>query len=266
MKTCVIFAVSIFDTSKLFVLHEFLKTFKESYSDCDFYIGVNYNSIPDVESVIQSYNLNVVIERLNDPNLYCGSDASAYQLALKLLKESKQTYDIYWFAHTKGAVNDRPYERNMYLTTMFQNRKEIESFFEHHTDMGSFGLRGVSRSAGNINWGIYNKDHEINICSNVITNELPYTHVNWSYIETMYVINKQSVETFLNLTTSNFFNTKIEEPCYFETVFPWIVTRCGYFPYVYQSNCFFGERNLKDITTDWVRDNNLTNLNDYLTL
>lgn len=266
MKSCIIFAVSIFDTSRLFVLHEFLTTFKKTFNDCDLYIGINYNSCLEVEEIIKTYNLNVVTERLMMSELYCGSDSSAYQLALKLLKESKKSYDLYWFAHTKGAVNDRPYERNMYLSQLFSNRKQIETAFETYDQLGSFALRGVSRSAGQLQWSTYNKDHEIEICSNIISKQLPYTHVNWSYIETMYVINKQTIETFLSLTSDIFYNTKIQEPCYFETVFPWLSSRCGYFPYVHESNCFFGERNLNEITKEWIYFNNLTHLTEYLTL
>jgi hypothetical protein len=266
MKSCIIFAVSVFNTSRLYVLHEFLTMFKSNFSDCDFYIGINYNSCLEIEEIIKTYDLNVVMERLERSELYCGSDASSYQLALKLLKKSKKSYNLYWFAHTKGAVNDRPYERDMYLNHLFANRTRVEQAFKEYDRIGSFGLRGVSRSAGQLQWSTYNKDHEVDICSNIIDNKLPYTHVNWSYIETMYVINKQSIETFLSLTTDLFYTTKIEEPCYFETVFPWIATRCGYFPYVHQSECFFGERNLVDITYDWMIENDLLYLKDYLSL
>lgn len=266
MKSCVIFAISIFDNSKLYVLHEFLNQFKTTYSDCDFYIGINYNSVTEIESIIDSYDLNTNIKRLMNSDLYCGSDASAYQQALKLLKDSNKTYDLYWFAHTKGAVNNRPFERNMYLTELFGNRKHIESMFKNNDHLGSYALRGVSRSAGMLDWATYNKDHEIEICLNSITDKMPCTHVNWSYIETMYAINKNSIETFLLLTSNTFYENKIQEPCYFETVFPWIATRCGYFPYIHQSSCFFGERNLKDITNEWIQNNNLHHLNNYLNL
>jgi hypothetical protein len=266
LKTCVVFAVSIFDESRMFILHEFLSMFKQTFSECNLYIGINYGTLTNVEQVIESYELNAEIQRVTDINMYTGSDASAYQAAISLLNRSKQPYDLYWFAHTKGAVNNRSYERNMYLTQLFGNRTHIELMFKNNDQLGSYALRGVSRSAGQLQWATFNKDHDVDICLNSITNKLPFTHVNWSYIETMYVINKHSVETFLSLTTDLFYDTKIQEPCYFETVFPWIATRCGYFPYIHQSHCFFGERNLNDITNEWIQNNNLTHLNNYLTL
>ncbi len=266
MKSCIVFAVSIFDKSRLYVLHEFLTTFKTYFSECDLYIGINYNSVTDVETIIDSYKLNVFSTRLTTSELYCNSDASAYQQALKLLKHSNNRYDLYWFAHTKGAVNDRPLERSMYLSKLFKNRTYIESMFADREYLGSYALRGVSRSAAHHDWAIYNQDHEIGICSNHIDNDMQYTHVNWSYIETMYVLNKKSVETFLNITTDIFYDRKINEPCYFEVIFPWIVSRCGYFPYVLETDCFFGERNLNEISKEWIRNNNLSHLTQYLIL
>lgn len=264
MKSCVIFAVSIFDHSKIHVLYEYLDVFKTHYSDCHFYIGINYGSIPEVEEAVKSYGLAVTTTRVPE-NLYCESDASAYQAALKILKESDLRYDLYWFAHTKGAVNHRPGERSLYLTHLFSNRIAIQQFFQDYEYIGSYALRGVSTSAAGDNWATFNRDHYIEICSNLITESLPYTHVNWSYIETMYVLNKYSVETFLSLTDENFYNTKIQERCYFEVIFPWISTRCGYFPYIEQSSCFFNRNiSLKNITNDWIVKNNLVHLSNYL--
>jgi hypothetical protein len=266
LKTCIVFAVSVFDESRIHVLHEFLSMFKQSFLDCKLYIGINYGSLPNTEQIIESYGLHTQIKRVHDVNMYTGSDASAYQAALALLKHDNRSHDIYWFAHTKGAVNDRNFERALYLNELFNKRNQIESLFLTHKHLGSYALRGVSRSAGSLNWATFNADHDIDICSNVLSNELPYSHVNWSYIETMYVINKNSMETFLTMTTDVFYNTPISEPCYFEIVLPWIVSRCGYFSYVHDPVCFFGERNLKDLTKDWIQLNNLNHLTNYLNL
>lgn len=266
MKSCVVFAASIFDQSKLHVLHEYLNIFKNNYNDCDFYIGINHGSINEVEEVISSYKLNCFVVR-SPQHLYCQSDASAYQVALKLLKKSISRYELYWFAHTKGAVNHRPDERSMYLNLMFSNRNKIESLFEEYENIGSYALRGVSTSAAGDNWATFNRDHDIQICANLITKDLPYTHVNWSYIETMYVLNKNSVEKFLSLTTDQFYETRIQERCYFEVIFPWIASRCGYFPYIEESGCYFDKNiSLKNITNNWIIQNNLLHLSNYLEL
>jgi len=265
-KSCVVFSVSIFNSDKLFVLREFLDTFKLKFSECDYYIGINYGSIPEVEAVISEYGLNTVVRRLQDESLYCGSDASAYQVALTLLKASNRQYNVCWFAHTKGAVNGRPTERSMYLSELFGDRVRIEQLFKSYDKLGSYALRGVSSGAAGDNWKVFNNDHHIGICSNEIYAELKYTHINWSYIETMYAIKGEAVEAFLQNTPDEFYTEKLKDPCYFEIIFPWIASRCGYFPYIKNSRCFWGSIDLKDITKQWIEENNLEHLNNYLTL
>lgn len=266
MKSCVIFAVSIFNSERLFVLREFLETFKHKFSDCDHYIGINYGSVPEVEKVIEEYGLSSQVIRLVDESLYCGSDASAYQIALTLLRDSGKQYDVCWFAHTKGAVNGRVVERSMYLNELYGNRVHIENLFESYSQLGSYALRGVSIGAGGDVWANFNNDHCIEICSNKPYDNLQYTHVNWSYIETMYAIKGNVVESFIRNTPRDFYATKMQDPCYFEIIFPWTVSRCGYFPYIKQSTCFWGNVNLKQITKEWIDCNNLHNLNAYLLL
>lgn len=266
MKSCVVFAVSIFSKEKLHVLTEFLDTFKSQYSDCDFYIGINYGSIPEVEDILNEYGLNTDSIRVVDQSLYCGSDASAYQAALSVLRDSGKQYDVCWFAHTKGAVNNRPVERGMYLSNLFRNRNSVEQLFQQYDRLGSYALRGVSRSAGKHAWNTFNRDHHIGICSNEIFDEFKYTHVNWSYIETMYAIKGKVVESFLKNTSDDFYNTRIIEPCYFEIIFPWAVGRCGYFPYIKRSECFFDGVDLRDITQKWIDENNLSELQTYLSI
>lgn len=266
MSTCVVFAVSIFDSDKIYVLRDFLECFRKNFSDCDFYIGVNFGSIEEVEGIIKEYDLKANVIRLHNSNLYCGSDASAYQIALSLLQSSNKCYDVCWFAHTKGAVNNRFFEREMYLSNLFGKRSLVENLFESKEFFGSYALRGVSRGAAGHDWSVFNNDHHIEICSNVAFDVFNYTHVNWSYIETMYTIRGNVVQAFLRNVSDLFFSTKIQEPCYFEITFPWTVSRMGYFPYVKENRCFFGEADLKTITQNWLNKNNLTHLIPYLSL
>jgi len=266
MRSCIVFAVSIFNEEKLNVLTEFLDTFKLHFSDCDMSVGINYGSIEEVERVLASYDLPIQHIRITDKDLYTGSDAGAYQAALSLLKASNKQYDVCWFAHTKGAVNNRPVERGMYLSNLFRNRIHIENLFQQYDKLGSYALRGVSRGAGGDAWSTFNRDHHIGICSNEVFSDFKYTHVNWSYIETMYVINGKVVQSFLDNTSESYYTTAIKEPCYFEVIFPWIVGRCGYFPYIKQSECFWREADLRNITQRWIDENNLSELQPYLSI
>jgi hypothetical protein len=243
--------------------------FKTQFSDADFYVGINYGSIPNLEDEIRKYGLKCNIFRLEDESLYTKTDASATQLALKMIKANNQRYGIYWFGHTKGGVNanvggySRDEVRQLYLDNMFNKRKEIEDMFEKYPLLGSWGIRGNSISAAGVEWRNYNVDSYIPICSNAKVSPFDYTHVNWSYIETMYVLKKEAVEAYLDALPNDFFTTKLD-PWYMETVLPWVPSRCGYFPYVKTKRDYFNHCELTDITKKWIDENNLPHLLPYL--
>jgi len=265
MKTCVIYAASIFDVTKLNVVDDFFSMFKTHFHDADFYIGINYSSIPTLEDEIRKHGLNCQFRRLENANLYTKTDASAYQIALQLLRESGNTYDIYWFAHTKGSVNAREGVRSLYFDEMFSQRKVIEDMFEKNPLLGSWGLRGNSISAAGVEWKNYNVDLYVPICVNVLNPPFNYTHINWSYIETLYVLKKEAVEAYLKVLPEQFFNNTLN-PWYFETVMAWVPSRCGYFPYVKIKKDFWERCDLTTITKQWIDENKLTQLEGYLTL
>ena len=270
MNTCILYAASIFDESKLNVLHDYFSIFKEYFSDADFYIGINPGSLPNLSDVIKGYGLNTTVCYAPE-NLYTKTDASAYQKALSALKDGNKKYDLYWFGHTKGGVNQnvpgysRDNIRKMYLDDMFSKREEIEYLFKTHPDLGSWGIRGNSISAAQVQWRDYNVDVGIPICGNVKMPPFNYTHVNWSYIETMYVLKKEAVEAYINTLPTEFFTTKLN-PWYFETVPGWIPSRCGYFPYVKVKKDYFNHCELTDVTMEWIKDNKLIHLLPLLSL
>lgn len=263
MKPCVVYAVYIPDSSKLNVIREFFSTFKKNFADAVFYIGINPGSVPNLPDVIMEYGLNCNIYNVPQ-DLYTKTDASAYQVALKGLKESNKTYDIYWFGHTKGGANSREEQRHLYLNEFFGKRTEIEKMFETYPKLGSWGIRGNSISAAGVEWKNYNVDLVVPICKNVKIDPFNYTHVNWSYIETLYTLKKEPIEAFLSMCNDTFFNTPIN-PWYFETVLPWVVSRAGYFSYLKNKEDFWKRCNLNDVTKEWIKENNL-DLESYLDL
>lgn len=263
MKTCVIYAAYIPNSPKLNVIREFFSVFKSQFHDADFYIGINPGSIPNTINTIKEYGLNCQFVNAQE-NLDTTTDASAYQAALKLLKDSGNKYDVYWFGHTKGGSNPREEERRLYINEFFSKRKEIEDMFEQHPHLGSWGIRGNYMASSGKKWDTYNVDSCISICGNKKFPPFNYTHVNWSYIETMYALKGKPVEEFINIVPDDFFTTKLD-PWYFETVMPWVPSRCGYFPYVKNQRCFWNTENLSEITKKWIEENNL-NLESYLLL
>ena len=261
MKTCVIFACSIFNQSRLSVLTELLDTFKLHFHECDFYIGINPGSISDVENVIESYQLNVKgIGRVSEL-LYNHSDASAYQLALKYLHDSKQSYDTSWFVHTKGGVNSySDYLRKWYIDNLLSARTHIDSFLNNEPNVGSYGLLGLEFREQHYS----EQDTEIKLFENVITDDLPVEHAPFFYIHTLYVIKYSLVIKFFSIITDVWFNSKLDR-YYFEGIFPFIVSRSGMFPYL-ENTTSMNNAPILSLVEAWVTRNNLDKLRPCLSL
>jgi hypothetical protein len=255
MKTCVVYAAYVPDSTKINVIREFFSVFKSQFTDADFYIGINPGSISSVNNVIKEYGLNCQFCYAQD-NLNTNTDASAYQAALMLLKNTGIKYDTYWFGHTKGGANPREGERKMYIDEFFLKRKEIEETFKNYPMLGSWGIRGNSISAAGVKWNEYDVDCAFPICKNTKIPPFNYSHVNWSYVETLYALKGEPVEAFINALPIDFFTNKLN-PWYFETVMPWVPSRCGYFPYVKIKRDLWNLCELTDITKEWINENNL---------
>ncbi len=254
-KSCVIFSCTILSEDRLSALHEFLTEFKKDFFDCDFFIGINPHSVLSVEEVIRDYRLNIVSISRAAHELYSNSDASAYQIALKCLRDSGNQYETCWFVHTKGAVNNHSdYLRTWYINNFLSNKLNVEQFLSENKGIGSYGMLSL---AYDFNKVYQEKDTEIQLFQNVITKELPYTHAHFFYIHSIYAIKGHIVDSFFRLINDSWFVTKLDR-YYFEGIFPFIVSRLGYFPYVSNGLDMDG-KSLPLLNNAWLTDNNLLN-------
>jgi hypothetical protein len=111
----------------------------------------------------------------------------------------------------------------------------------------------------------YNEqDTNIPLFQNVLTSDLPYTHANFFYIHTIYAIKGAVVDKFFKLITGDWFTTKLDR-YYFEGVFPFIVSRLGYFPYVANGIDMNGE-SILELNNSWISENTLLSYKEYLPL
>ena len=254
-KSCVIFSCTVLSEDRLNALREFLIEFKKDFFDCDFFIGINADSVLLVEDIIQEYDLNIVGMSRVTHSLYSHSDASAYQIALKLLRDSGNRYETCWFVHTKGVVNNHSnYLRVWYIDNFLSNKLNVEKFLFENKDIGSYGMLSLAYDPHKV---YQEKDTEVPLFQNVITKELPYTHAYFFYIHSIYAIKGHIVNYFFKLITDYWFNTKLDR-YYFEGVFPFLVSRLGYFPYVSNGLDMDG-KSLALINNSWLTDNNLLN-------
>jgi hypothetical protein len=100
--------------------------------------------LTNIEDIINSANLNVVYMDRVSELLYSESDASAYQTALNGLRKSKNTYDKYWFVHTKSGVNEHStYLADWYIHNFLSNKQSVENIIDSNPGIGSYGMLGI---------------------------------------------------------------------------------------------------------------------------
>jgi len=265
-KSCVIFGVSVQNEDKLYVLHDFLRLIKSKYIDCKVFVGINYNNHPDIETIIDSYNLDVVYERLQDDSMYTGSDDSAYQLALKLFYADPVRYDVCWFMHTKGGFNGRDVERKLYIEEFFAKRLFIESKFAQLPNLGVYGYRAGEYwvdSTNPVDPHITNKFME------AFWNEGSIDNFNYSFckaiiVETMFALNASLMYKFLD-TYKEFFDTKLRRYFFECEITNFLTSRSGYYPAIMTGNWATGA-NMDPIIDEWIKENQLTHLQQYKNL
>ena len=98
----ILFATFVPTVESLSVAKKYLEIIKNNFSDCDIYIGINYGTIPEWKILLDEYSSYITLKyAFVSKELNIDSDASAYQLALSLLHDSKKSYRLIWFIHTK---------------------------------------------------------------------------------------------------------------------------------------------------------------------
>jgi hypothetical protein len=272
LKTCVLFAVGIGPNTKLIVLHEYLTMLKQNFADSKIYAGINLTANLNVEPMLDQSGLDLEFKRVTDPNFHVDSDASAYQLALKMMMESGEKYDVVWFVHTKGGFHERDDIRQLYMENFFPRRKYIETKFEELEHLGVFGYR-----AGHYNWNNETNDKCLDISDRLIrdiwdgkpTPTLPYSYCKYIIVETMFAMKADILYKFLE-EYPEFFDTHINR-------FPtgkWFIelelcniipTRMGYYPVVFNDYDDYIHKNLQFTIDNWIEENKLYHLSDYKT-
>jgi hypothetical protein len=260
MKTCVLFAVSIFEKRKLDVLRDYLQALERHFQNASIFVGVNYGTIDEAVRLIITSDLPITYDFVPE-RLYCGSDASAYQLALKLAKLSNKRYDLFWFVHTKGGVHERNHRKDFYIERFISQRQRVENLFLANPMIGAYGELGISKSADRVTeWHTFNAQESLlSHCQSRYNFKVyfPYRHVHWSYIETFYALSGDIMNTFLTMVDNDYFDNKITDRYYNEIFIPWLSGCYGKLPYVNYPISFMYGDNLIDITKQWIRDNDL---------
>lgn len=229
-------------SERLHIGKEFMGCFKQHFSDADIYIGINPNTDEGFENMLKSYTNDFNnLEYTHVPaELYTRSDASGYQSALKLLKESNKEYDLIWFGHTKGGHYNDGYRaecRRYMLEHFFGARKEITNLLNKHEEAGVFGnVITVDLSPENPNHVL---DHYYK--------KFKYSCTELCYLYTFYVIKGFIVKEFVDNCEDDFWIDNLRDRFWFEQNFPHIATKMGY-EQLYESTQNFPKDNIVDET------------------
>jgi len=215
-KDAVVFAAYMPRIDRAFIYIDALKYY---YSNCDVYIGLN-SSVPEFETLLRNNGFNNITKV--DPNIEVNSDASAFQAALKTLKNTNVQYDKIHFLHTKGVSyqSDGQWKSSYesYFLGYCKRMLEVQNGFNIEQIIGGVSYVGRKEPMNNSGYST-SLDKYCNFKTTNVENIMS--------LITFYSINHHIVKEFLHNCNDSFFTDKLDR-YFFETSFPLIVDRFGY--------------------------------------
>lgn len=208
---CVVFAGYFNSVNSKNIANEFSSFFKEHYEDCDFYIGINpcrygeyfIKSISELQIKSVGYVPN---------NLVIDSDASAYQFALRSLRN--KDYNIAYFFHSKGSSTNNT-ACCQSLLNFFKNRDKITQLLKINGSYSAYLGKLLGR-IGDPFSDFFKFDREM--------------FYGYLYFHTIYALKFLPLKNFIDNCKETFFDTRIKDRYYFERDFPHVIWRQGYYP------------------------------------
>lgn len=235
MKNC--FLISFFLPTKesVTILDDILSRLEVNFSDLTIFMGINPSPfLEEGVKVIESHNKIKFYYSEVPKNLVCDSDASGYQTALKLLKDSDKSFDLYWFIHSKAITSNRNQEREFMLNDFIGNKEKIESLFIENNFIGSYGDMLIQL-------GTLKKGHKFStptISGNYLDKFYDFkikTPFEYFYAKTFFVIRGEIINDFIVKCDPSFFNNylniyneKNTDRYFFERDFIRLVDKMGY--------------------------------------
>ena len=237
MNNCFILSFYLPSKESATILGEMLSTIDNNFKNVTIYVGFNPSDfISDGIEVMNKYsNLNIVYDVVK-PTLFTDSDASGFQLALKLLKESNKMFDIYWFMHSKAITTNRHIEREFMINDFITHKNKIYKLFKGDNNIGSYGDMMLQL-------GTLEKSHRFTVptlSGNYLDKFYDFpikTPLEFFYAKTFYVIKGEIINHFIYNCNDSFFNEplniygeKTTDRYFFERDFIRVVDKLGYVP------------------------------------
>jgi hypothetical protein len=223
----------------------FLDFYTRNFPTATVYVGINPAPLQDRWIDMLKASSLEIFYAITPEELSLNSDASAYQTALKLVKEQNKEHDLLWFTHFKSVTNtDTKHLANDLASDLLSNPAYIEDVFKDPS-IGLYGINGWT----------YNQEVADYISPYF---SFPYTNLGVQVLWTFFVLRADPVMHFLNNCSDNFFNTRLPHRYFFENDFYQVVFRQGYLPHIrdfmQSSN---GTRSYAEKIAQWKVENKL---------
>lgn len=221
MKTAVVFAAYIDNSSYIGMFETTLKLFQSEMKESKFYVGINPCKYEmDIISYFQKYKLDHRLA-ITDTKLVLPTDASAYQTALSLMRDENEEYDLVWFIHTKGSTSHQYNDLTAQLIELILKKENVQKHFLENPKCGLYATSGV----------VVPKVQPFP--PKYLTFRFP--PLSLSPIYSCYVIKGILIKNFLSQCNNQFFCEKLPSGYFFEFSFPQICFQQGYVPFVQQT-------------------------------
>lgn len=243
-KDAVVLSAFIPDRKALTIGLDYIDFIKEYFKDADIFVGMNPSAYMKFWLYeLKKDNILNVKELVTDERLVIDSDASSYQSACNLLRNSRNKYNLVYFIHTKGVTSGSN-ERYRYFD-LFKNRIKINNIFLDK-DIGTYSYYiGKHRN-------IFN-----DVLNEIYTFERPYFY-SYLYFYTFYVLRGEPLQNFLNKCSTCFFTNNLitnfgGDRYYFERDFPQVIWRQGYKPAYIEKVCWNDGIINFNVEEDWKK-------------
>jgi hypothetical protein len=217
IKTAHVFASYVANEEYLPFCEKLIEIWRGEFADSDIFVGINPCPLQDewvrmLENSGLRLRYALVPERLVLP-----SDASAFQAALTLFRETGGRYDYVWFGHTKGATSRSYEDLTAQLVELYLKKEEVIRALR---DSGC-GLYALAASVA---------PRVRDECARF----LPFRYAGLPVFcaFTFYVLRADLLHAFLDRCDTRFFSEPIPTAHFFEADFPQLVFRQGYEPFV----------------------------------
>jgi hypothetical protein len=193
MKHAFVFAAYVPNQAAHNLAMDYLRLARTTLPGCDIYVGINPSHYDSVFSQEAATRFRAKLAYA-PPHCIIDSDASAYQAALKRLRDYGREYDRVWFGHNKGASTGNGNWGLTHATQLMGNPAVVEDVFQNQT-VGTYALQAVIHPRP-----------IVDVMGTYLGKRLEMDWLRVMYLYSFYVVRGEAVTQLLKLLPQKFFD------------------------------------------------------------